>query len=219
MKKTRKSKKSKKKIRIFVTLLLAFICAFAVIKNVRIDDGVDIVCIDAGHGGSDAGAVNGSRYEKDDNLRLALKVKEELEAKGIRVIMTREDDEFIGLKDRCRTANRKHCDLFVSLHRNSSESGTGAEAWIESVAGAKENSLAKDLLDGICGDTGYANRGVKRGYRGSALGNYYVNSDTKMPSVLLEVGFISNEKDNELFDENLDKNAKAIAEAIAANLK
>ena len=215
----KKKRKNKKNIRIFVVLLLAAVCIFAVIKNVQIDDGVNIVCIDAGHGGNDVGAINGSRYEKDDNLRLALKVKKELEAKEIKVIMTREDDEFVELKDRCKTANRKRCDLFVSLHRNSSESGTGAEAWIESVAGTKENSLAKALLDGICGDTGYVNRGVKRGYRGSALGNYYVNSGTKMPSVLLEVGFISNEKDNELFDRNLDKNAKAIAEAIAANLK
>lgn len=215
----KKKRKNKKNIRIFIILLLAVICVFAVVKNIHLDDGVDIVCIDAGHGGGDAGAVSGSRCEKDDNLRLALKVREELEAKGITVIMTREGDEFVELKDRCKTANRRRCDLFVSLHRNSSESGTGAEAWIESVAGAKESSLAKDLLEGICGESGYANRDVKRGFRGNGLGNYYVNSGTKMPSVLLEVGFISNEKDNELFDENLDKNAKAIAEAIAANLR
>ena len=215
----KKKRKNKKNIRIFIILLLAVICVFAVVKNIHLDAGVDIVCIDAGHGGGDAGAVNGSRFEKDDNLRLALKVRKELEAKGITVILTRDGDEFVELKDRCKTANRKRCDLFVSIHRNSSENGTGAEAWIESVAGAKESSLAKDLLEGICGESGYANRGVKRGFRGNGLGNYYVNSGTKMPSVLLEVGFISNEKDNELFDENLDKNAKAIAEAIAANLR
>ena len=213
-----KSKRKKKnRTKIIILVVLAVVCIFAV-KQIGIDDGQRIVCIDAGHGGRDVGAVNGSRYEKDDNLRLALKVKEKLEAQEVRVVMTRDDDTFVELKDRCKIANRKHCDLFVAIHRNSAEKGAGVEAWIATTAGRTENSLANDLLDALSG-SGFESRGVKRGYRGNALSNYYVNSGTKMPSVLLETGFISSDRDNKLFDEKLDKNAEAIADAIVKNLK
>ena len=62
------------------------------------------------------------------------------------------------------------------------------------------------------------NRGVKFGYaRGD--GNYYVNSHSEMPSCLVELGFINSEKDNALFDENLDAYAQAIADAVDESLK
>ena len=72
-------------------------------------ESVKTVCLDAGHGADDVGATStgGARLEKDDNLRLTLKVKDRLEAKGIKVILTREDDSDITLKERCKLANRK----------------------------------------------------------------------------------------------------------------
>ena len=73
---------------------------------------------------------SGKRYEKDDTLEIALKIKSELEKQGINVIMTRDEDEFVTLQDRCKKANWIMADLFVSIHRNSAESGDGVEVWI-----------------------------------------------------------------------------------------
>ena len=80
---------------------------------------VGTVCIDAGHGGSDTGAISpdGSLYEKDDNLKLALKVKEYLESMNLNVVMTRTDDTYVVLNERCKIANTNNVDLFVSLHK------------------------------------------------------------------------------------------------------
>ena len=157
------------------------------------------VCIDAGHGAHDSGAVNGERLEKDDNLRLALSVREKLEAKKIKVYMTREDDTFLSLDERCRVANKKKCTLFVALHRNSAESGNGVEMWIQSTPTDTDWALA--------------------GYAKNADGNYYVNAHTDMPSCLAEIGFVTSEQDNELFDKNLDAYAAAIADGIEKTLR
>lgn len=214
-----KKKRNNKKI-IIIFLALIVVAAVFGIRNAprTFDDGVNIVCLDAGHGGNDAGAVSKgeTRLEKNDNLALTLKVKEKLEAKGIKVILTRDDDSDVSLKERCRIANWKNCDLFIAIHRNSAENteAKGIEAWISNTAGVTENKIAKATVEGICNVAGQPNRGVKRGYRDSAVGNYYVNSKTKMPSFLLEVGFITNDSDNEIFDSRLDDCAEAIADAV-----
>ncbi len=176
------------------------------------------VCIDAGHGGDDVGAVLGERYEKDDNLRLAEAVKTELENKGVKVIMTRDSDEFISLEDRCRVANRKKADLFVALHRNSAESGNGVEIWVNSTPSETENELAGNILTELEKVGISSNRGVKSGYVGNSDGNYYVNKHTDMPSCLVEIGFITSVKDNTLFDDNLSEYASAVAEGIYSTL-
>ncbi len=181
----------------------------------------DKVCvvIDPGHGGNDVGAINGGRYEKDDNLRLALRVKECLEEKGIDVILTRTVDINISLENRCEFANSRSADLFVSLHRNSAAADAkGAEIWIGSENSYRARSLAKSILNGLK-DAGISeNRGVRVGYIGNRNGDYYINKNTDMTSCLVELGFISNETDNELFDKNLDAYAQAIAEAIEQHL-
>lgn len=177
---------------------------------------VKTVCLDAGHGADDVGATStgGARLEKDDNLRLTLKVRDKLEKRGIKVVLTREDDSDITLKERCKLANKENCDFFVSLHRNSSVSGTGFEAWIAKQPKANEEETAEKLVEALSKNSGLPNRGVKRGYRNSSGNNYYVNSNTNMPSILLEVGFITNEDDNKSFDANLEKNAESIADII-----
>lgn len=177
------------------------------------------VCLDAGHGGNDVGAIQGERYEKDDNLRLALLVRDALEERGVTVYMTRDDDTFLSLEERCKFANRKRCTLFVSLHRNSAESGNGVEIWVENTPGKTDWALAEHILDGLS-EVGISKaRGVKSGYVHNADGNYYINAHTNMPSCLVENGFITSETDNELFDENLDAYAKAIAQAIYLTLQ
>lgn len=183
-------------------------------------DSVKTVCLDAGHGADDVGATStgGARLEKDDNLRLTLKVRDRLEEKGVKVILTRDDDSDITLKERCKLANKKRCDFFVSLHRNSSVSGTGFEAWIAKEPKGNEEETAEKLVKALSDISGLPNRGVKRGYRNSSGNNYYVNSNTNMPSILLEVGFVTNEDDNKSFDKSLDENAEAIAEIIYESL-
>lgn len=178
------------------------------------------VCIDPGHGGTSSGAVLGKRYEKDDTLRLSLLVREILEDRGYTVVMTRDDDSDVSLAERCKIANKARASLFVSIHRNSSSSpsATGVEMWVHSSNPTDDNLLAQNILD--CFDTLeiMKNRGIYTGYRDGATMNYYINRNTKMPSVLAEIGFISSKDDNKKYDENIDKYAKAIADGIEMTL-
>lgn len=179
------------------------------------------VCIDPGHGGTSSGAVLGNRYEKDDTLRLSLLVRDILEERGYTVVMTRDDDSDVSLAERCKIANKARASLFVSVHRNSSSSpsATGVEMWVHSSNPTDDNLLAQNILD--CFDTLeiMKNRGIYSGYRDGEDMNYYINRNTKMPSVLAEIGFISSKEDNKKYDDNIEKYAKAIADGIEMTLK
>ena len=211
---------------VIIAVILVFVSFLVAVKLLadtaeRHYDNELIVCLDAGHGGDDVGAVStdGKRYEKDDNLALTLKVRDELELLGVKTVLTREEDKTVSLRDRCRIANKKRCDLFVAIHRNSSASGTGIEAWISKREKEDERSTAKKLTKQLSELTGLADRGVKNGYRDRTANNYYVNANTNMPSILLEVGFISSDEDNRAFDENVDKMAVEIAKVIYDSLQ
>ncbi len=175
------------------------------------------VVIDPGHGGADVGAEYNGRYEKDDNLALALLVEERLKQIGIESYLTRGSDKKVSLEKRCQIANRKKAQLFVSLHRNSADGAKGVEIWIGSENNEKDFALAENILNSL-DEVGISqNRGVKSGYaRGE--GDYYVNSHTEMTSCLVELGFINSEADNGLFDGNIVAYADAIAEAIAESI-
>ncbi len=206
-----------------VLVLTSFLVAVKFLSGVVEEhyDSVKTVCLDAGHGADDVGATStgGARLEKDDNLRLTLKVRDKLEAKGIKVILTRDDDSDITLKERCRLANKKRCDFFLSLHRNSSVSGSGFEAWIAKEPKGNEEEVAQKLVDTLSDISGLPNRGVKKGYRNSSGNNYYVNSNTNMPSILLEVGFVTSDEDNKSFDKSLDDYAEVIADIIFESIQ
>ena len=210
---------------VIISVILVFVSFLVAVKLLadtaeRHYDNELIVCLDAGHGGDDVGAVStdGKRYEKDDNLALTLKVRDELELLGVKTVLTREEDKTVSLRDRCRIANKKRCDLFVAIHRNSSASGTGFEAWISKREKEDERSTAKKLTKQLSELTGLQDRGVKNGYRDLTANNYYINANTNMPSILLEVGFISSDDDNRAFDENIDKMAIEIAKVIYDSL-
>ena len=179
------------------------------------------VCIDPGHGGGSSGAVYGSRYEEDDNLRLSLLVRNVLTDRGYTVVMTRDNDSDVSLAERCKIANKARASLFVSIHRNSSSSAsaTGMEMWVHSSKPTDDTLLAQNILDSLETVGISENRGIHSGYRDGADKNYYINRNTKMPSVLAEIGFISNENDNKAYDENIEKYAKAIADGIELTLK
>lgn len=172
-----------------------------------------VVCLDAGHGGKDAGSNQGDRLEKDDTLKLTLAVASYLKEQNIPVILTRSDDTFLELSERCEIANNGNADYFVSIHRNTGE-GTGVENWVASSPNQETIALAKNILDNLTESGIQKNRGVKQGTQKSASTDYYVNLNTTMPSCLLELGFINDATDNQLFDEHQTDYAKAIGDAI-----
>ena len=175
------------------------------------------VCLDCGHGGSDPGAVKGSRTEKADVLRLGLKVRDLLTAAGINVVLTRTADESVSINDRCKIANAAKCDYFLSIHRNAATpDAVGNEIWVHSQAVAHVVDKAQKILNAVCVVAG-KNRGVKKGAAGNYT-DYGVNRDTDMPSALLELGFITSDTDNKSFDTHFDAYAKAIAKGVCAAL-
>ena len=176
------------------------------------------VCVDAGHGGSDVGAVglDGS-YEKDDNLRLALKVADALEKSGVNVVLTRSDDSDTQLASRSVIANKAKADLFVSLHRNSTSTANttkGIEIWIHSSGSERSYAAADDILTNL-EEVGITdNRGVRIGTQGDSDDDYAVIRDTDMTSMIIEMGFMTSQDDLDYFNENIENYAKAISNGI-----
>lgn len=218
---------------------------------------INKVCIDAGHGGKDPGAV-GRKYglkEKSVVLDIAMRLKRELKAKGLEVITTRASDVFIPLERRAEIANSGGADLFISVHANASKrrSTTGFEAYyiadsaddlaralvlaengvvLPQVNNAAQSGLPKnvkailwdltltenrfesvELARNICKfsaqDAGLKILGIKGA-------SFAVLKHTKIPAVLVEVGFISNSE-----EEKYMKNAfyrQQISEALACGI-
>jgi len=171
------------------------------------------IALDAGHGGWDNGAGNGGRREKDDNLRLASSVKRELQARGLGVVCTRTDDSFVSLAERARIANEKDADLFISLHRGAfptpSKEAVGVAGYIYPTASLETSGRAAQLALSALEEAG-----VQR-VVGISRGNSPVLRRAEMPAFLLEVGFLTDQEDNRLFDQNLGSYAQAIAKGVA----
>ncbi|MBM7563480.1 N-acetylmuramoyl-L-alanine amidase [Paenibacillus sacheonensis] len=172
------------------------------------DKGEFKVVLDAGHGGKDPGAssVNG-RKEKEFNLAITLKVKALLDKETkIKAYLTRSDDTFVELADRANFANKLPADIFVSFHANIASSATvsGSETYYwrsDSLA------LAKVMHKHLVAGTGLSDRGVR-------TGNFHVIRETKMPAVLLETGYLSNNGDS-LMLYNAAKQDKLALEIVA----
>lgn len=180
-----------------------------------------IVCLDAGHGGSDPGAVFEGRQEKDDNLAMVLAVRDALEAHGadnLTVLLTREDDTALELEERVAVANQNDATLFVSIHRNSG-GGQGVETWISDEGHRPETDLATLIQANLKEAYITKDRGVKSGTASNPHASYYVVGNTKMPACLIELGFIDNQWDNMALDGNFDLWAQAIADGILQMVK
>lgn len=167
------------------------------------------IMMDAGHGGRDPGAVYNGRQEKDDTLRLALAVGENLQNNGIDVEYTRTTDVYETPYEKAMEANEAGVDLFISIHRNSFPSDNtafGVESLVYDLSGLKYEiaESVNQQLEAV----GFRNLGVK------ARPNLVVLKRTKMPAVLIEVGFINSDVDNRLFDENFNDIALAISDGI-----
>lgn len=171
------------------------------------------VALDAGHGGSDPGAVYNSRQEKDDTLDLTLAVGDILKKNGVDVFYTRTTDEYETPFKKATDANNSGADLFISIHRNSSETPnqySGVESLVFNDTGLKAE-VARNINNQL-EDVGFKNLGV------DVRKNLVVLKRTKMPAVLVEAGFINNDKDNYLFDQEFDKIANAIADGILESI-
>lgn len=187
-----------------------------------VDNSLFTVVIDAGHGGEDVGSTDfdGVRYEKEDCLRVAKLVEKYLKSMNVNVIMTRTEDVYVTLDDRCKIANDSKAVIFVSLHRNYYDGeAQGVEVWVHNERPENDTALAQNILDALKEVGVSQDRGVNFGYRGNEYVNYQVNRETNMPSCLVELGFMQDEQDNKLFDDNCDAYAKAIAEAIYKTAK
>lgn len=144
------------------------------------------IVIDAGHGGYDSGAVGiGSKIlEKVYTLKVADQLAEKLKSNGAKVILTRDDDSYITLSQRVSLSHTYNADAFLSLHFDSSKytSATGTSVFYYS---GTDSRLANKVLPELVSKTGQRNRGTK-------FGNYQVLRTNSQPSILIELGFLSN---------------------------
>lgn len=172
------------------------------------------VVMDAGHGGSDPGAVSDGRREKDDNLALALAVGSILAENGVDVIYTRTDDTYETPFQKAQKGNQEGADLFISIHRNSSpekDQYSGVETLLYDESGIKKE-LAENINRELAKE-GFQNLGIRE------RPGLVVLRRTRMPAALIEVGFINTQADNELLDQNFDGVVRAIADGILMTLR
>ena len=170
--------------------------------------GMKTIMIDAGHGGSDPGAVNGAHKEKVYTLQIAKRLQTQLEKLGFRVIMTRTGDTYPTLQDRAALCKKYKPDLYISIHCNSSTNKTpaGIETYRAVPVGGTETKgskvktekqsanefdannsrLAYEIQKGMLAAT----KGTDRGTRHQAI---YVTGNATCPAVLVEVGYLSND--------------------------
>lgn len=165
--------------------------------------------LDAGHGGRDPGAVYEGRQEKDDNLALTLAIGEILQENGVDVEYTRTTDIYQTPFEKATLANQAGVDFFLSIHRNSYPTDnvvSGVESLVYNLSGLKYEMAQS--INAQLETIGFVNLGVK------ARPNLVVLKRTQMPAVLVEVGFINSNTDNDLVDENFDAITQAIARGV-----
>lgn len=185
------------------------------------------IIVDAGHGSPDGGAVgiNGT-VEKDINLAIALKLQEVLEGKGVRVIMTRNDDTSLYDKNSSTIREKKRsdmakrleimktsdADLFISIHMNSfPASGANGLHLFYSKQHESIKPLAENMQKRMSDVTNAAMHIVK-----TADSSLFLLKNPPLPSILVECGFISNAEEERKLktDEYQAKLAWAIADSI-----
>src|SRR6266567_2367977 len=178
---------------------------------------LETVVLDPGHGGYDKGQVSRLGYEKDFALDLARKLRPLLQAKGLRVIMTREGDYFVPLEVRAQIANKARNSIFVSVHFNGTNDdpdATGFEIFSFTPRGAPSTSdsavrssafnmqpgsqvdaqsmaLSACIYHSLLGHIPEYDRGIKRA-------RFAVLRLTKVPAVLIEGGFLTERGESKL---------------------
>ena len=166
------------------------------------------VFIDAGHGGTDPGAVGNGLKEKDIVLSIATKLGALLNGRGISIKYSRTTDTYLSLEERARLANAWGADLFVSIHANSATSSVrGTECYTHPTANTATKTLSGNISRAIASKFGISNRGHKEA-------NFAVLRLSNMPAILVETAFISNSSDASLLKNRQDDFVVAIANTI-----
>ena len=177
-----------------------------------IDPSKKTVVIDPGHGGSASGACYEDILEKDITLPMSLKLRDILEEMGYNVVMTRDEDVYMTLTERCQVANSIGADIFVSIHCNALENNTSYQGLFTfySTGSTLGQRLAQFVQTAAAGSTGTIDRGIQNN------SDYTVLIQTDMPAILVETGFISSHEElMNLCDEDYQAlMAQGIAEGI-----
>ena len=183
-----------------------------------------IIALDAGHGGSDTGAIGPTGVtEKGVTLRVAKALQKLLQAEGATVLMTRTTDTEVSpkkanasdveeLQARCDVGNEGNADIFISLHMDSFTNSTpsGTTGYYYTKGSRASQRLAQYVSEGVVTALGTGNRGTKSC-------NFYVVKHTDMPATLVEMAFISNDKEEKLM--NSEAGINRAAEGILNGLR
>jgi len=182
-----------------------------------------IAVIDAGHGGADPGAVSNNVLEKDVNLEVALRLRKYVVQGDYLFLpfLTRGDDHYVSLQQRCDTANEAKASLFVSLHCNARpmRGREGIEIETYYYPGSYVGEIVASVLFNflfVSIDEKY--KCIPRGIKQKA---FYVLKHTKMPAVLVEMGFLTDPEEARWLNKGVNQNllARAIAEGIEISLE
>lgn len=193
------------------------------------------VVLDPGHGGKDRGASSRVGTEKDYTLDVCLHIKQSLEEKGLHVVLTRPDDSFLPLEGRADTANTAGDTVFVSLHFNSAADGGQAKGFevyaltpqgaastddhattLDQFEGAPGNefdeaslALATCVQHSLLGHLPQVDRGVRRA-------RFAVLRLTRAPAILIEGGYLTNERESLVINDPAwrERLAEAIAQGV-----
>jgi N-acetylmuramoyl-L-alanine amidase len=171
------------------------------------------IAIDAGHGGTDPGAVGPTQLKESVVvLEISKKLAEMLKKHQVNIVLTRDEEVFIELGERCEVANSAQADYFVSIHCNSNgPDAVGIETLYKSDKGKR---LAGPVQEHLIAATGDRDRGLKQ------RNDLYVLNGTNMPAIMAEIGFISHpDTESKLrTDDYKHKIVKAIFDGLAATL-
>jgi N-acetylmuramoyl-L-alanine amidase len=192
--------------------LICFLFCVVLIQNSKAepDARFNTVVIDAGHGGFDRGGIPRQRVaEKTVALDVARRLQRTLESDGYRTIMTRDSDVFVPLGTRVRIANRQRNAIFLCIHFNAARrsGASGIETYYYSRASA---SLGASIHRNVVAGTASEDRGLRR--RG-----YFVLRKTRIPSVLVECGFLTNPREAALAE--TARYRQTLAEQIARGIR
>lgn len=175
---------------------------------------VPVIYLDPGHGGTDEGCARNGVREKDINLVIALLVQEQLIEQGYEVIMSRETDTYVAKEERVKEANRSGADIYISIHQNATDEGTGVcglEVWYEEDDSERDSKrLAQLIRQQTLKSTG----AVERELRGDA--DFHVTRNASMPSCLIETGFLSNATERRML--SLSEYQQKIADGIVQGI-
>jgi N-acetylmuramoyl-L-alanine amidase len=152
-------------------------------------NGRALVIIDPGHGGKDPGAIGiGGVREKDVILPISKRVTEILQQNGVQVRMTRNSDYFVSLQGRVDMAEKANATVFVSIHANSAGASRPDVSGLETYYYDSGLGLARTVHNSIRQSLNVRDRGVRRA-------RFYVLRRSSMPSILLEVGYLTGRED------------------------